>query len=90
MAKATVTVNTEPASKDAWVQAAEAAGLSLSAWLARAADDRMIREAAIRYRQVLDEHPVFAAEMTAGRGALQRTADRVRAQVSAKYDSAAA
>jgi hypothetical protein len=90
MAKATVTVNTEPAAKAAWAQAAEAAGMSLSAWLVKAADDRMIREAATRYRELLVDRPDFAAEVRAGRAALQRAADQVRAEVQAKYDSTAA
>jgi hypothetical protein len=49
------------------VSAATAAGQSVSGYLARAATDRTVRDAAVRYRETLAANPQLAADIDAAR-----------------------
>jgi hypothetical protein len=90
MARTAISVNTDSDTRDAWTAAAAAAGMSLSTWMAKLANDAVVRAAADRYRQAFADHPDFAAEVAAGRAALRTLAERVRAQRAGAYPDTAA
>jgi len=89
MARTAISVNTDTDTRDAWAAAAAAAGMSVSTWMAKLANDAIVRAAADAYRQVFVDHPDFAAEVAAGRAALRTLADRVRAQRADQYTGSA-
>jgi hypothetical protein len=90
MARATITVNTDPTEKDAIDAAAAAAGMSTSAYALAAVRAKMTRDAAARYREILATNPEFAAESARARQFALASAANVRARLVAGHDGTAA
>lgn len=90
MARATITVNTDTAEKQAIDAAAAAAGMSTSAYVLAAARSKMIRDAAARYREMLTGNPEFAAEATEARAFALASAAKARARLAAARGEAVA
>jgi hypothetical protein len=85
MGTTTINVDLDESTMDALAKAAAEAGMSISAYLAVAARERMTRDAAARYGVVMTDFPRLAAEVAAAR--LSAVMDRAaaREQVLAKY-----
>jgi hypothetical protein len=85
MAITTVAIDVDETLRDALARAAAASGQSLAGYLISAATDRMLRDSAAGYADVLASNPEFAIEVAAARQAALRRAADARAQVLAKY-----
>jgi uncharacterized protein (DUF1778 family) len=90
MAKTTITVNTDESEKDAIAAAADAAGMSLSAYVLSAARDRMTRDAATRYRAFLTSNPGYTALANQARQFALANAQAARARLTASHEGTAA
>ena len=89
-AKTTITVHTGETEKDAIASAAAAAGMSLSAYVLLGARDRMTRDAAVRYRELLATNAEFAAESAQFGQFTLANAAAARARLAASHDGTAA
>jgi len=85
MGHTTIAMDVDETLRDALIRVARARGQSLSEYILDAATDRMLRDEAAAYEDVLTSHPEFALEVAAARQAAAKRAAEARAQVLAKY-----